>query len=195
MGSILQAQVSVRGTKPLLWHAFGPDAIPLEKQERSGVAGNVPDEWKKTVLMTGDRQLYIDPSYAFGAIRAGAYNVKKGRGSIQAAVCSTLEVLGSVILVDRHVPEEPIPRDPTLPVYLDVRGVVNKNTKSRNVRYRVAASPGWACSFAIQWDATIVSREEMKAAVLDAGRFAGFGDGLRVGFGRFEVTSFEVSEG
>jgi hypothetical protein len=194
MGATLQARVTVRGTRPLLWHAFGPDAIPLEKQEKTGVAGNDPSEWKKTVLMTGERQLYVDPTYVFGSIRDGARNVKKGRGSIQAAVASTLQVMDDVILVNRFVPDEP-PADPTQPVYLDVRSVRNPTTKARNVRYRVATGSGWECGFTITWDKTVVSRDEMREAIKFAGQLCGLGDGRSVGFGRFEALSFEVTEG
>lgn len=59
IGNLLTAKVQIEGTRPLLWHHFGIDAIPLEKQERSGVSGNDPEEWRKTVLMTSDRQLYL----------------------------------------------------------------------------------------------------------------------------------------
>ena len=63
------AMVKIKGTRSLLWHHFGPDALPLEKQERTGVAGNDPEEWKKTYLVTKDKQLYLDPSYIFACIR------------------------------------------------------------------------------------------------------------------------------
>jgi CRISPR/Cas system endoribonuclease Cas6 (RAMP superfamily) len=63
------------------------------------------------------------------------------------------------------------------------------------VRYRIAAATGWGCDFKLTWDKTVVSRGEMEAAVIDAGRLCGIGDGRSVGFGRFEVTNFEVAEG
>lgn len=195
MGSTLRAAVAIRGTRPLLWHAFGPDAIPLEKGEKTGVAGHDPEEWRKTVLMTAERQLYVDPTYIFGCVRDGARHVKKGRGSIQTSVSATLQVADDVVLIDRVVPEEPIPTDPTQPVYMDVRSVRNPSTKARNVRYRIAAGRGWGCSFTLEWDATVVSRGEMLAAVKQAGQLSGLGDGRSVGFGRFEVLDFVVSEG
>lgn len=192
MANIVTATISIEGTRPILWHAFGPDAIPLEKQERTGVAGNDPLEWTKTVLMTAERQLYVEASYLFGCIRDGARHIKRGRGSIQALVAATLQIMDDRILVDRFVPEEPIPTDRDEPVYMDVRSVRNPATKGRNIRYRIAASPGWAITFRIMWDATVVSRGEMQAAVIDAGRLSGLGDGRTIGFGRFDVTSFEV---
>ena len=193
MSNIIRATVTIKGTRPILWHHFGPDAIPLEKQERSGVAGNDPEEWRKTVLMTKDRQLYVEPTYIFGMCRDAAKYTKKGRGSIQTAVAATLQVAEERVLVDRFVPEEPIPTDPEEPVYLDVRSVKNPATKGRNVRYRVAASSGWATTFTLIFDRTVVSRAEMEAVLRDAGTLVGLADGRTVGFGRFTVESFEAA--
>ena len=36
--NIMQAKVKIKGVRPLLWHHFGPDALPLERQEKTGVA-------------------------------------------------------------------------------------------------------------------------------------------------------------
>jgi hypothetical protein len=115
------------------------------------------------------------------------------RGSIQSAVAATLQVADDRVLVDRYLPD-PLPTDIEAPVYLDIRSVKNPATKGRNVRYRVAASPGWALTFHILWDKTIVSRGEMESVVIDAGRLVGIGDGRAIGFGRFTVNSFDVTE-
>lgn len=194
MSNIVQAKITVKGVRPILWHHFGPDAIPLEKKEKSGVAGNDPEEWKKTVLMTGDRQLYIDPSYVFGCVREASKYTKKGRGTLMNPVSATLQVVDNRILVDRFVPEEPIPTDLEKPVYMDIRSVKNPTTKGRNVRYRIAASAGWSASFSLQWDKTIVSRNEMQSVLNDAGQLVGLGNGRTIGFGRFVVESFELQE-
>lgn len=203
MSNIVRATVTIKGVRPLLMHRFGPDALPLEKQEKTGVAGNDPEEWRKTALITKDGQLYLEPTYVFATIRDAAKYTKKGRGSIQAAVAATLQVLDGSVLIDRHFPgfpnghdfdiktAEAPPRDADAPVYLDVRSVRNPNTKGRNVRYRVAASPGWSVSFTILWDKTIVSRAEMQAVLNDAGVLVGIADGRSIGFGRFAVESFE----
>lgn len=204
--NIVTAKVVIKGTRPIWWHRFGPDALPLEKEERTGRAGNDPEEWRKTVTATKDGQLYVEPTYAFATIREGSKYTKKGRGSIQTSVIATLQIRDNRILIDRYLPGfpnghtcdlmtiEPPPQDVDLPVYLDVRGVVNPSTKGRNVRYRVAASPGWSCSFTIQWDKTIVSRGEMEACVRDAGTLCGIGNGRKVGMGRFEIVSFDTQE-
>lgn len=195
--NMVRARVSVRGTRPLLQHAFGPDSIPLEAKEKAGVAGNDPTEWKRSCMVTVDGQLYIRGTYVFGCLRNAAKHTKKGRGSIQPLVAATLQVEEPIILLDRWMPkkDEP-PLDPTNgaaghSVYIDVSPVRNPATKGRNIRYRLATSLGWKCAFTITWDKTLVSREQMRAVLNHAGTLAGFGDGLSVGNGRFEVISYE----
>jgi hypothetical protein len=192
MGNMIVASVSVQGTRPMLWHAFGPDSMPLTKQERTGVAGNDPEEWRKSVLMTADRQLYIKPTYVFGAIREGGRYIARKRGTLLPIISGVLQVMDDVIMVDRWVPEEPVPTDSTQPVYLDITGVRNPATKARNVRYRIAAAKGWQLTFNILWDKIIVSREEMKLAIEYAGQLVGLGDGRGIGNGRFAVTDLTV---
>lgn len=193
MKHLLTADVSIRGTRPLWIHHFTPEAIPADgKKEKTGVAGNDPEEWRMTVMMTQERQLYLDPSYIFGCLVGGAVHTKKGRGTIEKNVRATLQVLNDRILIDRFVPAEPIPTDSTLPVYMDIRSVVNPNTRGRNVRYRIAAGSGWSTSYRILWDKTVVSRDEMEACNRDAGALVGVASGRRIGMGRFEVVSFSI---
>jgi hypothetical protein len=191
--NILIASVTIQGTRPLLWNHFGPDAIPADgKKERTGVAGNDPTEWQRSVLMTKDRQLYLEPSNVFGAIRDGAKHTPRKRGSLQPFVAATLQVQDERVLIDRHLPPEPLPTDPDAPVYVDTRSVKNPTTKGRNVRHRVAASRGWSAKFKITWDKTVVSRGEMEQALIDAGMLVGIGDGRSIGFGRFTVEEFSI---
>ena len=199
MGNILTANVKIRGTRELWWHWFNPDtSIPLEKRERTGVAGNDPQEWRSTVLYTSSGQLFVQDTYIFGAIVEAARYTKKGRGSIQNHVAATLQVQPGRILIDRFIPgfdnglPKDLPTDPSLPVYLDVRGVTNPGTKGKNIRYRVAATFGWQAEFLIMWDGTIVSREQMNAVVIDAGNIIGIGNGRSIGRGRFEIIEFIV---
>ena len=206
MSNMLTAIVTIQGTRPILWHRFGPDALPLEKGERTGVAGNDPEEWRKTAMATRQGQLYVEPTYIFSSMREAARYTKKGRYSIQSSVSATLQCTDDRVLIDRWLPGvngngcdlatlPPPPQDPDLPVYLDVRGVRNPSTKGRNVRYRVGASKGWTCTFNLLWDKTVVSRIEMEAVAIDAGRLVGIGNGRSIGMGRFEVREFSVSDG
>ena len=193
MGNIAIFNVKIRGVRPYFFHKFGRDSIPLERQVRTGVAGNDPEEWKKTVCVTAGNQLYVAHSQVFASIRDGAKFTKKGRGSIQSTVIATLQVTSpEEILLDRYLPD-PLTEDKAAPVYLDVRGVRNPSTRARNVRYRVAMSPGWELDFQIMWDETIVDTTTMNAVLIDAGRMCGIGNGRNIGMGRFEIVSYERS--
>jgi len=81
--AIVRTRIEIEGTEPILWHHFGPDAIPLEAKPKTGKAGNDPDEWRKTVLTTPKGQLYLLPSYIFGCLRAGAKYTSRRRGTLQ----------------------------------------------------------------------------------------------------------------
>lgn len=205
MSNIQKAKIVVTGVRPLLQHRFTEAALPLEKVERTGVAGNDPEEWRKTAMITKNGQLYIDPTYIFSALRNGAKYTKKGKGSIQTDVAATLQVLDDEILIDRFYPgfpssestfdiskAEPPSRDKDADVYLDVSGVRNPSSKARNVRYRIATPKGWKTGFTILWDKTLVSTEQMKSVVKDTGILVGLADGRSIGYGRFEVIEFEV---
>jgi hypothetical protein len=189
--NIIRARVQVTGKRPLLQHQFGPDALPLEKQERTGVAGNDPEEWKRTCMVLPTGQLYVRATYIFSMLRDAAKHTRKGKGSIQALVAATLQVEENIILLDRWLPTQPT-TDATQPVFIDVSGVRNPATRARNVRYRLAASSGWKAEFTLLWDKTIVSREQMQAVLSDAGALIGLADGRSVGYGRFSIDHFEV---
>jgi hypothetical protein len=206
MTNIVKARVTIRGIRPLLQHRFTEAGLPLEKQEKTGVAGHDPEEWRKTAMITKDGQLFLDPTYVFSALRNGAKFTKKGKGSIQLDVSATLQVLDDQILLDRHMPgfpngkefdiatAEPPPRDRAAPVFMDVCGVRNPSSKARNVRYRIACSKDWQCEFNLLWDKTIVSTNQMQAVCNDTGMLVGLADGRSIGYGRFSVISFEITE-
>jgi len=200
MSNILQARVEVVGTRAFLMHAFGRESIPLEKREKSGVAGNDPEEWRRSVLFTKTGELWIPPTYVFGCLSNGSKYTKKGKGSIQAVFTSTLTVLDEKIFFGLSIPgfnghlPDTLPEDDTLPVYLDVRSSINPTTRGRKVVYRVALKAGWQVTFNIAWDKTIISRGEMEAVCIDAGKLCGLGSGRKIGFGRFDVESFEVQD-
>jgi hypothetical protein len=192
MTNMMIARLGIVGTRPLLFNSFGPDAIPLKKGERSGVAGNDPEEWRRRRCWNEDRQLCLPSAAVFACLRDGARFTRKGRGSLQPLIVATLQVSEEVITLDRFLPESDIPTDPAASVYIDVRGVRMKATGAWNVRYRVATSKGWRANFQITWDKTILSRGEMQAICIDAGKLVGIGDGRKLGFGRFDVDVFGV---
>lgn len=177
----------------MLLHRFNANALSLDKPKRTGVKGNNPDEWRDTVLMTSDRQVYIPESYVLRCTQLAARYTRSGRGTLLNKVTAALGVLRQAILVDRWVPDnvDQLVNAYDEAVYLDVRPVTNPGTDRKNIRRRVAVSPGWTASWDIYWENTIVSELEMQAVAIDAGRFEGVGDGRKIGCGRFEVTAFD----
>lgn len=187
------AKIKIEGIKPILFHTFPIDTLDSGRG-RKGSTGKDEEEWKSTVLMNEKRELYILSSYIIGAIREGGKHIKVGKGSLSKKVGSSLECSDDRIFLDGlKVPEEKeLTKLTTDPVYLDIRSVVNPATKGRNLRYRIAAKPGWSFSTIMYWDDFAVSKEHMKVAVESAGIFDGIGDGRKIGFGRFKLISFEM---
>lgn len=192
IGSQLQAEILIQGTRPLLWNHLQPSESFGKRQERGGTAGNDPTEWQRNVLLTEERQLYLLPTHIFGCFRDAAKYTKRGRSSLITQMASTLQVKDRRVCIDRYLPEDPIraSEDIDQEVYIFMSVVKNIATRGHNIRYRVAAAPGWRCSFTLLWDKTIVSRQEMETVAIDAGKLVGLADGRSIGYGRFEVLSF-----
>ncbi|MFF0566010.1 hypothetical protein ACFYS2_20750 [Bacillus velezensis] len=188
-----QATIKVKGSRPMIINCFTIDAIPLERRERTGVAGNDPEEWKRSYKATEKGQLYVDPNYIFGSLREGAKFTRKGNRTLQAPLSSTLQILDEKILINRFIPEGDIPFSDEEPVYIDVRPVKSPGSRGRNIRYRLALSKGWETEFSITWDNSIISTGEMKGICSDAGQFVGLADGRTMGFGRFEILDFKTN--
>lgn len=209
-GNIVTAKVEIVGTRALFFHSAGPETIPLEKQEATGVAGNDPWTWAKTTPVTAEGQLYFDPTYLFATTRDGGKHIRVKRGSLMPMIIATLQVTDTIILVDRFLPPaatefvrsngkighplEVLTQDPTEPVYLDIRKGKNPSTKAAMIIYRVACSPDWHATFSLEWDKTVVATQQMAAALNDAGALEGIGGGRKIGKGRFKVASFQVVE-
>lgn len=192
--TLIKAEVQIRGTRTLLFNNFSIESIPLGKRERTGVAGNDPEEWKRTFQVTKERQLYLRSDYIFSCLRVGAKHTPNGRGTMEPILSASLQIINEYIYLNRYVPEDDtkLTRDESQEVYIDVRPVSRRGVK--NIRYRLATSAGWESSFIIMWENTLINREQMNAICIDAGAFAGLGDGRKLGFGRFEVVSFNVLE-
>jgi hypothetical protein len=183
-----------------LFHAFKIEAISSLSKVKTGSAGNDPEEWKRT-LLEKNNQLYIPASYVSSCLKEGAKYTKAGRGTIQKSFISGMTVRSEISFLDRYLPEgwqemsfEQMSMDSSEKVYLDVRGVMNPNSKGRNVRYRVACSEGWKTDFSFSFDDTIVSPSQIKKILDDSGKMVGVGDGRVLGYGRFKVDSLKIAD-
>jgi hypothetical protein len=193
---LLKAKIKIKGTKALLWHSFSLDSIPLERKAKTGVAGNDPEEWKRTVTYDKEtRRLYLDPMCVFGCLREAARHTKSGKGSLQPKLIASLQILDDRVLVDRYLPqEEELTGDQTAPVFLHVCSVKNPSTKARNIRYRVGVSKGWEAEFEIIWEDTLVNEKQIAAILHDAGTLSGIGNGRNIGFGRFTILECKTEK-
>lgn len=188
--SLAIAQVKIRGTRPILFNNFSIESIPLKRTSKGGVPGNNPDEWKNSYKTTDEGQLYLEPSYIFSCIRAGGKYIPKSRGTMESDIAATLQVNSEKLLLNRFIKcSESITNDDSNEVYIDVRPVARRGVK--NIRYRLATAKGWETEFVISWDSSLISSELLHAICIDAGQFVGLGDGRKIGFGRFEVVTFE----
>lgn len=193
------AKVGIKFTRPYWFHAFPIDAIGGGRKEKTGSAGNDPEEWKRTYRATPDGDLYLPSEQIFASLCNGGRHTKAGRGSIMKKVAATLQVVENQILLDRQLPSwatngnEPMVNEYVEPVYVDVRPVRNPSTRGGNIRYRLACSPGCRANFTILFDPTIVAEAQMHQVCIDAGALEGLGNGRSIGMGRFEVVSFEAA--
>jgi hypothetical protein len=190
------ATFTIKGLKPFLFHKFNIEAVTNTKKPKEGSSGNNPSEWKDTVFTEG-RRLYIPSFYMQTAITAGGKFVKIGRGTVSKQICSALNILDERLYFNRELPKpiedmtaEDLGTDSSKPIYIDIRGVSNPNTKGKNIRYRVALNPGWELTANIEWDDTIISTDQMKASIEALGKLVGLSNGRTIGYGRFEVKEF-----
>lgn len=189
--------VTLVGKKPIIFHKFNIECLQQMSKIKSGTAGNNPDEWKDS-FYHNDGKIYIPSSYLNAALKNGATNTKVGRGTLQKTWISAVQVEEEQIYFDREIFDgwkdmsiEDVPKDPTNPVYVDIRMVANPNTKGRNARYRVALSVPWEISFHLEVDDTIVSYQQVKKVVEDTGKLQGIADARTLGYGRFELQEFQ----
>ena len=94
--TVVSARVGIEGRRPLLWHHFSAEAIaatPGARVERTGAKGNDPLEWKRTILITKERQLYLEPNYVFSCLREAGRHTKTGKGSLMPLIAATVQYL------------------------------------------------------------------------------------------------------
>lgn len=167
----------ITGTSPLLMHRFPMEDIPAQEKR--------PREEQAEVAAYRDpdtEELYI-PGVAFQRclVSAAVYSKGKGRASLQKPVAAC-------ILVS--------PERASLGVTqynIDSRPVVISVTKGRIVRHRPRLDK-WTTAFTIEYDDELLTEQQLKQVVKDAGSRVGlldFRPEKKGPFGRFVVTHWE----
>ena len=178
--SIKTVQISIKGSSPLLMHAY-----PMEMPEAMD---------KKTVADQAEIAAYRDPDthrlYLPGVavqrcfVVAAAYSKGKGRASLQknAAACFLVDPER----IDLGVKDYKI----------DSRPVVIAATKGRIVRHRPRIDV-WEVTFTLEFDDTLLKEEEVRRIVDDAGKRVGlldFRPAKNGPFGKFFVTKWKAEK-
>jgi hypothetical protein len=181
----------MKGTTPFLFNKFKIEIVSTKNKTKHGTAGNDPEEWKDKIWAEGKR-LFLPAYYIFGSVSEGAHYVKEGKGSIKKKLMGCLLVKGEKFYLNYELPKEidkiereDLSLDSSQEVYLDIRAVKNPVTKGKNVRYRLGMKTGWFLDVKLEWDDTMLSKDNIRNTIEHAGKFVGIGDARLLGHGRY----------
>jgi hypothetical protein len=171
-------EVTLKGTSALLMHRFPLE--PIEAIEKK------PKEEQAEIAAYRDPEtggLYMPGvNVQRSLIAAAIYSKGKGRASLQKPVAACVMVTPERI--DLGVTD----------YVIDSRPVVIPSTKGRIVRHRPRLDE-WSITFCIEWDETLLTEDQLRRVVDDAGSRVGLGDFRpeRKGpFGRSVVVGWEM---
>jgi hypothetical protein len=180
--TIQQAQVTIQGTEPLIWQPDEPHASLV-------YAGPEPDAESHTIHFDeATRQLFFSPLVLTACAREAARTVNREQRPQMIALAESLSVLQERLIIERSVPESPIP-DSLRRVYRLAESTPRKATRAEDGR---VAAQEWHMRFRIQWDQTIANYHEVWALYDYIGKLTGIGGERRLGYGRFVVHAFSI---
>lgn len=176
---IKKVKVTIKGVSALLMNRFPMEPITAldkkSKEEQAEIAAyRVP----------GTGELYLSGVAVQRALIGGAtYSKGKGRGTLQKLVAACAFVTPEYLELGTKV------------FVIDSRPVVNPTTGGRIIKHRPRIEPGWVASFELEWEADLLTEEQMQKVVTDTGMRVGlldFRPERKGPFGRFMVTGWEV---
>lgn len=185
-------KVRIRGTRPMLMHSdrFANPVDPMTKahKELTGKRKKTDEdheaiaksEWRGALYYNNELGPVIPEHVMFGSIHEGAKKSKLGK-----------QFLPGMEIVEQDIKllyEGPRDLEGLWNAgFYDCRSVVV--SRARLMRYRPMFKK-WAAEFTIAYDAGLVTVEQIKKAIRDAGTQCGIGD-YRPKFGRYELEAFE----
>jgi len=169
-------KAKIEGISPLLMHSFPMVAIEaLEKK--------TPEEQAELAAYKNDGKYYVPgTNLQRTLVSAATYSKGKGRGNLSRIVAACVFVAPEMLVL------------PIQKYVVDSRPVVVPATKGRVLRHRPRFDK-WALEFSILFDPDLLTAEQMRRIVDDAGSRVGlldFRPEKKGSFGRFMVTSWEV---
>jgi hypothetical protein len=172
-----QIELTIRGVSPLLMHRFPMEPIEaIEKKtplEQARIA--LYEEKGKPVVPGINLQRCL--------VAAAAYSKGKGRGSLAKFASAALFIVEGNIALNGK----------TTPWVVDSRPVVVPATRGRVVRHRPRFDT-WECACVIEYDENLLTENQVRRIVDDAGQKVGLLDyrpEKKGPFGRFVVTSWQ----
>lgn len=170
--------VGLQGVSALLMHRFPEEPIAgLEKKSKGEQAEAGAYRHPKT------NELYV-PAVAVqrSLVNAAVYSKGKGRASLQKVAAACLIVSPEYLLLGAKK------------FKVDSRPVVIPATKGRIMRHRPRLDE-WAITFLLEYDEVLLSEEQVRRVVDDAGQRVGlldFRPERKGPFGRFMVSKWEA---
>ena len=170
-------KTKIKGISPLLMHRFPLEPVQAiakkSKEEQAEIAAYRDEE-------TGE--LYI-PGVAIqrALIAAATYSKGKGRATLQKPVAACVFVDPDQCALGTKVYK------------IDARAVVVPATKGRIVRYRPRLDV-WETAFSLDYDPELLTEQQLRTVVDDAGARVGlldFRPERKGPFGRYMVTAWE----
>jgi len=170
-------EVTLKGTSALLMHRFPLEPIEaIEKKTKE-------EQAEIAAYRDPDGELYVPGvNVQRSLVAAAVYSKGKGRASLQKPVAACVIVTPERISLGAKEYE------------IDSRAVVMPSTKGRIVRHRPRLDE-WSITFCIEWDETLLTEDQIRRVVDDAGARVGlldFRPERKGPFGRSIVTSWEV---
>lgn len=187
--------VAIRGTAPLLMHNIRL-ANPLDKyareldrlnKEKKGAGADKYEflelmarvEWEGGLYYDKDIGPYLEQRHILASLKEGARRTRGGK-----VVQRGVTVSGYRFPLQYNGPRD-IEGMVEAGTFIDHRAVTVGRAKVMRAR---PVFTEWALKFPLIYDTDAISLDDLKRYLVDAGRFAGLGDGRAIGFGFYEVA-------
>ncbi len=185
--------VKIRGTAPILWHAWNDDAVKEKGDAKKGSAAKKTDNVESYVYRNPSGHICLPGTYLVGSMTNKTNGAAKYRQDPRSPRKSALDLYkAGVVALTTLAPI--IPAKQTEPTkdwdYLDRRRVVVQ--QNAVTRVRPAFAEGWRCEVQLLVIAPeYISPSDLHACLADGGRLVGVGD-FRPTFGRFQIDAFDI---
>lgn len=171
-------EITIKGKTPLLMHKF--PLAPIEALEKK----QPKEQAELAAYKDPDTdELYIPSVWIQRSlVNAATYSKGKGRASLQKVAAACLMVEPERISLG------------TKDFIVDSRAVVMPATRGRIVRHRPRLDE-WNCQFELEYEDTLLTENQVRKVVDDAGQRVGlldFRPEKKGSFGRFMVTKWSV---